>query len=177
MKQTRRPRLAGLIDGVALVATACAGAADPQSLESVSSTGTVVTEQSGDPIPSDTFQTFSGETVTLADYAGKPLVVNFWASWCPSCVVELTAAFLPAQLALGEEVDFLGVNIQDERQRALELVEETGVLFDLAEDSGGALYRALGGLGMPFTVFVSAVHNGPLTEDQLVNKITEALLS
>ena len=57
------------------------------------------------------------------------------------------------------------------------------VLFDLAEDGDGALYRSLGGLGMPFTVLVSAegrvadVHNGPLTEDQLVAKIVEVLLS
>ena len=74
------------------------------------------------------------------------------------------------------------MNIADERAKALELVAETGVLFDLAEDPDGALYTALGGLGMPFTVFVSAdgqvldVHNGPLTEGQLIDKISEVLL-
>jgi hypothetical protein len=94
----------------------------------------------------------------------------------------MSAAFLPAQEQLGDQVAFLGLNIQDDRSRALELVDETGVLFDLAEDPDGALYTALGGLGMPFTVFVSAdgqvleAHNGPLTEDQLVDLISEVLL-
>jgi hypothetical protein len=75
------------------------------------------------------------------------------------------------------------MNIADERDKALELVDETGALFDLAEDSSGELYTELGGLGMPFTVFVSAdgqvldVHNGPLTEDQLVDRINDVLLS
>ena len=136
-----------------------------------------------DPAPTNAFETFDGEVATLATYEGRPLVLNFWASWCPSCVAEMSAAFVPAQLALGDDVGFLGMNIADDRTKALELIEETGVLFDLAEDTNGELYTALGGLGMPFTVFISAdgqildAHNGPLTEGQLVDKISELLLS
>lgn len=171
MKHPVTGRLAGLVLSFTLVAAACSSGSDE------------VVERHGDPIPATTFETFDGEVTSLAAYDGQPLVVNFWASWCPSCVAEMSAAFLPAQLALGDDVAFLGVNIQDEREKALELVAETGVLFDLAEDPDGSLYTTLGGLGMPFTVFVSAdgqildVHNGPLTEDQLVDRITEVLLS
>ena len=127
------------------------------------------------------FATFDGPDATLADYGGRPLVLNFWASWCPSCVAEMSAAFVPVQEQFGSEVAFLGMNIQDERQLALQLVEETGVLFDLAEDSRGDLYTELGGIGMPFTVFVSAdgeimhKHNGPVTEGQLNDLIDEHL--
>jgi thiol-disulfide isomerase/thioredoxin len=165
---------------LALVTAACTGGSGE------SQTGTLApaaVEDRGDPAPTTAFETFDGDTATLASYQGRPLVVNFWASWCPSCVAEMSAAFLPAQVALGGDVDFLGMNIADERTKALELVEETGVLFDLAEDPNGELYTELGGLGMPFTVFVSAagdildVHNGPLTEGQLVDKINEVLLS
>lgn len=135
--------------------------------------------RSGPPVPTLEFATFDGASATLADYDGRPLVVNFWASWCPSCVAEMSAAFKPVQEQLGEQVAFLGMNIQDERTLALQLVDETGVLFDLAEDPDGDLYTELGGLGMPFTVFVSAnglileKHNGPLTEGQLGDKIAE----
>ncbi len=166
----QRIRLAGLSVAILMLASACATAGSEAA-------------PAGDPVPDTTFATFSGDTVSLAAYEGRPLVLNFWASWCPSCVAEMSAAFLPAQEQLGDQVAFLGMNIQDERAKALELVEETGVLFDLAEDRDGALYAALGGLGMPFTVFISAdgqvvaEHNGPLTRDQLIDEITELLLS
>ncbi|MDJ0497945.1 MAG: TlpA disulfide reductase family protein [Acidimicrobiia bacterium] len=180
MKRNMKTRMTILAGVLALVAAACSGGSGPVA----GAAGNVVTEASqGNPVPAATFETFAGATGSLADYAGRPVVVNFWASWCPSCVAEMSAAFLPAQEQLGERVAFLGMNIQDERTRALELVQETGVLFDLAEDPEGALYTALGGLGMPFTVFVSAdgqvldAHNGPLTESQLVDKINEVLLS
>jgi thiol-disulfide isomerase/thioredoxin len=126
---------------------------------------------------------FDGSPATLADYQGRPLVVNFWASWCPSCVAEMSAAFKPAQEQLGDEVAFLGMNIQDERDRALQLVEETGVLFKLAEDPVGQLYLDFGGIGMPFTVFIDAEgniveeHNGPLTAEQLIDMINATIRS
>ena len=182
MKHSMKTRMTIVAGALAVLAAACSGA--PDAADAPEGDGATTSSQAqGDPIPTDTFETFAGETVSLADYAGRPVVVNFWASWCPSCVAEMSAAFLPAQQQVGEQVAFLGMNIQDERSRALELVEETGVLFDLAEDPDGTLYTALGGLGMPFTVFVSAdgqvvdAHNGPLTENQLVDKINEVLLS
>ncbi len=138
-----------------------------------------VPKPAGPPAPDLRFTMFDGSTASLADYEGRPLVVNFWASWCPSCVAEMSAAFRPAQQRLGAEVAFLGMNIQDTRDAALRLVDDTGVLFDLGEDPAGDLYTELGGLGMPFTVFVSAdgqiveKHNGPLTQGQLEERIAE----
>ena len=146
-------------------------------------TGTSQTVAAGPAAPALPFERFDGSAATLADYEGRPVVVNFWASWCPSCVAELSAAFVPVQERLGAEVDFLGLNLQDDRQKAIDLVNETGALFDLAEDVRGDLYTALGGLGMPFTVFIDADgavvhdHNGPLTEQQLADLIAEHLTS
>jgi len=74
------------------------------------------------------------------------------------------------------------MNIQDQRNLALELLDETGVEWLNAEDPLGELYTELGGLGMPYTVYISADgeviddHNGPLTEDQLREQIEENLL-
>jgi hypothetical protein len=91
----------------------------------------------------------------------------------------MAAAFKPAQERVGDDVAFLGLNIQDDRADALRLIEETGVLFDLGDDPLGDLYLEFGGIGMPFTVFIDAdgrvveQHNGPLTESQLLDMIEE----
>jgi cytochrome c biogenesis protein CcdA/thiol-disulfide isomerase/thioredoxin len=133
----------------------------------------------GDPAPTDAFLRFDGTETTFADYRGTPLVVNFWASWCPSCVAELSAAIRPAQDRFGDDIGFIGVNLQDDRDAALALVEETEVQFDLVEDPDGTLYTRFDAIGMPFTAFIAAdgsivdTHNGPLTESQLADKITE----
>ena len=132
-----------------------------------------------EPAPTTPFTMFDGAPATLADFSGKPLVVNFWASWCPSCVAEMSAAFRPVEEELGDEITFLGMNIQDQRALAEGLLAETGVDWVSAEDAAGELYLALGGIAMPFTVFIDAAggivdkHNGPLTADQLRDAIAE----
>lgn len=176
--------LASLGLALALVSAACSGsdsnAGAEAAGESLPSTAAIDNRQ---PAPLTEFAMFDGSSATFADYAGRPLVVNFWASWCPSCVAEMSAAFKPAQQSLGDEVAFLGLNIQDDRSDAVRLVEETGVLFDLGEDTLGDLYLEFGGIGMPFTIFIDAEgfiveqHNGPLTETQLLDMIDEAFAS
>jgi thiol-disulfide isomerase/thioredoxin len=173
--------LASLGLALALVVAACSGSdghADTGLSDEALATTVAVDEHPA--APPTGFAMFDGTSATLADYGGKPLVVNFWASWCPSCVAEMAAAFKPAQERVGDDVAFLGLNIQDDRADALRLVEETGVLFDLGDDPLGDLYVELGGIGMPFTVFINTdgriveQHNGPLTEAQLLDLIEEA---
>ena len=172
-----RIRLFVYITGLALVAVACGGGATSTSSPAASNEGTVAPV--GDPAPTNAFNTFAGEAVTLAAYEGKPVVLNFWASWCPSCVAEMTAAFKPVEEDLGDEITFLGMNIQDDRALAEALLVETGVDWVSVEDPNGDLYVELGGIAMPFTVYITAdgrvveKHNGPLTEDQLREQISE----
>jgi hypothetical protein len=93
----------------------------------------------------------------------------------------MSAAFRPVHEEMGDTITFLGMNIQDDRALALELLDETGVGWVNAEDPDGSLYTELGGLGMPFTVVLSAegtvldTHNGPLDETQLRTLIAETL--
>ena len=177
--QTRRrfPWLIGI--GAVIVALIAVAALNGGSSNS---TPLAAADRAGGPaVPTVEFAFFDGTTATLAHYQGRPLVINFWASWCPSCIAEMSAALRPVQEQRGDEVAFVGFNIQDDRGRALALIEETGVLFDLAEDARGDLYTELGGIGMPFTVFVSAdgeimhKHNGPVTEGQLNDLIDKHL--
>jgi len=174
----RRAHLAAVGLAFSLALAACAGAASEAETAAPEPTAQA---DSGTPAPETAFVYFDGAQGSFDDYAGTPLVVNFWASWCPSCVAEMASAFRPVQEQLRGEVAFLGMNLQDERAAALRMVDETGVLFDLADDPVGDLYVELGGLGMPYTVFIDEngtivdEHNGPLNECQLTDKIAEAL--
>jgi len=168
----RAERLAAFGLALSIVLAACTGPGAPASSGTPSAASSVAGNSA--------FVYFDGSLGTLGDYEGTPLVVNFWASWCPSCISEMRSAFLPVQERLGDDIAFLGLNLQDDRDSAVAMVEETGVLFDLAEDPDGDVYVQLGGIGMPYTVFIDETgrivdsHNGPLDEVQLETRIMEA---
>jgi cytochrome c biogenesis protein CcmG, thiol:disulfide interchange protein DsbE len=119
------------------------------------------------------FERFDGAVARLHDWQGTPMVVNFWASWCPPCVAEMRDALEPMHQQLGDQVLFVGLNVQDTPERAEAIVEQTGVTYLLGRDPAGLLFTAFGGFGMPTTVFIDASgtvvssHTGAFTVDQL----------
>lgn len=115
---------------------------------------------------------------SLADFAGQPLVINFWASWCPPCVREMPEIELVYQ-SLQSQIAFLGINVSDEREDALELMGQTGVSYLQATDPEGVIQLRLGAIVMPTTLFVSPEGEvldrwqGILDESSLRGKIEE----
>jgi cytochrome c biogenesis protein CcmG/thiol:disulfide interchange protein DsbE len=132
----------------------------------------------GASAPSVEMVGFGGETIALADYAGTPVVLNFWASWCPFCVAEMPD-FEDVSNAHADQVVFVGVNLQDDAGAADGLAIETGVTYQLARDPQGVVYSAFGGIGMPTTVFIDAdgvvrdVVTGQLSSEDLESKIDQ----
>jgi thiol-disulfide isomerase/thioredoxin len=114
----------------------------------------------------------TGGEIALADYAGRPVVVNFFASFCAPCVQEM-----PAIEALKQEVGdgavFVGVATNDDVDDALDLVDRTGVTWELARDPRGDFMNAVGGVVLPTTVVVDAdggvvwVRSGELDDGEL----------
>lgn len=96
--------------------------------------------------------------VRLADHAGKPVVVNFFASWCVYCNEELPG-FVEVSKATAGKIDFVGVNTYDTGDGAAmaRRFNLSGVGFALARDVGAApaseLWRSFGGQGLPVTAF------------------------
>lgn len=135
----------------------------------------------GPPVPDRTFTTFEGDTTSLTAYEGRPLVVNFWASWCPPCIAEMPE-FERVHQARGDEVTFIGLNTQDEPELARDLAAQTGVTYDLGRDPDGELFNEFEVIAMPSTFFVNAAgaivhrHAGILTEQQLQSLIDEHLI-
>ncbi len=94
-------------------------------------------------------------SVSLSDFAGRPVVVNFWASWCVPCRKEMPG-FETVSERIRDRVSFVGVDHQDARSDALDLLRETRVRYPIGYDPEGKTGAAYGVLGLPTTVFVSA---------------------
>ena len=115
----------------------------------------------------------------LADFAGQPMVVNFWASWCVPCRKEMPALQAAAERLVGR-VAFVGVNHQDGQSPAAEFEREVGVTYPSGYDPDGAVARDFGVVGLLTTVLVDASGRivarslGELTENELDDLITDA---
>ena len=108
----------------------------------------------------------------LAEIEGTPVLVNIWASWCAPCRDEapLLAA---AHEEFGDRVQFLGLDILDERASARTFMRENGWTYPSVFDGPGAIRDGLGILGQPATLFFDEsgelvkTWSGPLTEEAL----------
>lgn len=99
--------------------------------------------------------------VSLAAYAGKPVVLNFFGSWCAPCLRELPDFQAVAERYEGK-VSFLGVAVEDTRKGAADVLHKTGVTYPAGFDTGSDTLVDYAVRGMPTTVFISA--DGKLLE-------------
>jgi len=123
---------------------------------------------------------FDGSPGSTDDFAGTPTVLNFWSSNCAACVAEMPEFEEVAQEVAGR-VNFVGMNRDDTRDFALQLAEETGVTYPLAEDIDSKMFISFRAFAMPTTVFlneaneVTFVWQGVLTGEELLILIDKPL--
>jgi len=120
-----------------------------------------------------------GPAVSLASLAGRPVVINFWATWCVPCFEE-HGVLIEGARALGSDVQFLGVVYEDEDERVRAFLRERGSSYPSLVDPDSRTAIAYGVYGVPETFFVdaqgaiAAKHVGPLTPQALADNVRKA---
>lgn len=112
-----------------------------------------------------------GETVQLSSFRGRPVVVNFWATWCVPCYAEHEVLIGGARSR--PDVVFLGIVYQDETDRVKRFLEQNGSAYPSLMDQAGAAAISYGVYGVPETFFIDgsgtivAKHEGPLDHESM----------
>ena len=168
MKRIARYLTVALIVGLALVLT-LAFRRDPHDIR----TGTV-----GKPAPAFTLPSLAdGTSVSLDQYKGRIVVLNFWASWCIPCKEENPALTDAWERYRGTDVVLLGVVFQDSADAARAYTTRLGNTWISAIDDDGRVSLSYGVFGPPETYFIGADgiiagrHIGPIDQTILRNGI------
>ena len=135
-----------------------------------------VTEAEVKLAPDFTVTDAEGNQVKLSDFFGKPIVLNFWASWCGPCQYEMPD-FEDAYKTYGEDVAFLMVNLTDGYSETVSsakaFLEDTGYTFPVYFETPVEGFKAYKGYTIPCTYFLDA--NGALVPKNLGMISAEAL--
>ena len=106
--------------------------------------------------PDFTVLDMSGNSVKLSDYTGKPIIVNFWATWCTYCVREMPD-FEAMYKKYGDRVNFLMVNVEDTSLSTIQkYLDNNGYTFPVYNDASGTAAYTYGVTGYPTTYFFDA---------------------
>lgn len=133
--------------------------------------------------PDFTLPLFSGEQLRLADLRGTPVVVNFWASWCPPCRQEAPLLERTWRAYRPRGVTFVGVDVWDTEQDARKFLRDFDITFPTGPDPRGQITIDYGLAGIPETFFIDRRGQvtrkwiGPFTEETLRAFLDEIVAS
>ena len=137
----------------------------------------------GQQAPDFALKSSTGDNLRLSEFRGDVVMINFWATWCGPCRQEMP--LLDELYSRYQRVGFnlLGVNIDDDSRRAMQMIDELGVSFPVLFDSRKEVSKLYEVEAMPVTVIVDRegtvryIHHGykPGYEDKYLDQIRSLL--
>ena len=109
----------------------------------------------GKKVPEFTLETFDNKTINFQDLKGKAVVLNFWSSWCIPCKDETLALNRANNRFKDSDIVFLGINIWDDRNNALNFINSYPSNYINAYDPSNEIHVDFGIQGVPETFFIS----------------------
>ena len=133
----------------------------------------------GAEAPDFTGVTPGGDTYRLVELRGRPVAINFWATWCAPCRVEMPELQAAFESHADEGFTILAVNAGDSAEATQEFLDELGLTFPAILDEKGDIVDLYEVRVFPTTIWVDAEgliraeHYGPLTSDMIESYLTE----
>jgi thiol-disulfide isomerase/thioredoxin len=147
---------------------------EPQALEEAPALGYLA--------PDFTLLSLDGQAITLSELRGKPVLLNFWATWCPPCRAEMPA-LQKFHEQYGDQVTLLGINWAEDPETVRRFLERYDITYPNVLDRQGKAFVLYRLTGIPTTFFldeeriIRGVWLGPLKTDSIAEnfaKITRA---
>lgn len=110
--------------------------------------------RAGDAEPALTLPTSTGKSLTLAAYKGKPVYLNFFATWCPPCNSEAPTVGKLATAYAKNGLAVIGIDELENAPKAQGFIAQYHLHYPAAIDTDGNALRTFGGIGLPVHVFI-----------------------
>ena len=165
--------VAGIMTGDLLLDYRNQAQAHPQDTEAAELLDVNVGIAVGDLAPDFTGTTVDGKTVSLSEHKGKLVVVNVFASWCGPCRVETPHLVELYNELNQDQVEFIGLNLQETPQAVQSFKEEFFIDYPLVLNEGGEITDIYRPIGLPTTWFIDQegivrfTFSGPMTKESL----------
>lgn len=176
-KRFSTPLVIGILAvGVILIGVALLLAERPAATSAPSGPARV-----GAPLPDFTLTDLTNKPVHLSDYAGRPVLINAWATWCPPCRAEMPALHDFYRDHQAEGFTLLAVNAGEAPTQVRAFIQQTGFTFPVLLDPNTTLLTELGIRSFPTSILVGRdgtvkkIHIGMLTANQLQTEIAPLL--